>query len=74
VTAENSSAGPATNGGDVPETADPAPLERSERLIEEAQGASHAALVETDDDPGPETETGQEFPVPGDEQDSAERF
>jgi hypothetical protein len=58
----------------VPETADPAPLERSEQLIEEARGASHEALINTEDDPGPETETGQEFPVPGDEQDSAERF
>ncbi len=64
----------AENSNDVPETADPAALERSEQLIEDARGASHQALVDTDDDPGPETDTGQEFPVPGDEQDSAERF
>ena len=62
------------NSPDVPETADPELLERSEQLIEEARGASHQALLETEDDPGPETETGQEFPVPGDEQDAAERF
>jgi hypothetical protein len=64
----------ADNIDDVPDTADPALLERSEQLIEEARGASHEALLNTEDDPGPETETGQEFPVPGDEQDSAERF
>ena len=64
----------AENSDDVTETADPALLERSEKLIEEARGASHAALVETEDDPGPETETGQEFPVPGDDEDAAERF
>ena len=62
------------NNDDVSETADPELLERSEQLIEEARGASHQALVETEDDPGPETETGEEFPVPGDEQDTAERF
>ncbi len=62
------------NSNDVPESADPALLERSDQLIEDARGASHEALVETQDDPGPETATGQEFPVPGDEQDSAERF
>ena len=62
------------NNDDVSETADPELLERSEQLIEEARGASHQALVETEDDPGPETETGEEFPVPGDEQDAAERF
>lgn len=62
------------NSPDVPETADPTLLERSEQLIDEARGASHEALVETEDDPGPETESGEEFPVPGDEQDAAERF
>ena len=64
----------ADNRNDVPGTADPELLERSEQLIEEARSASHQALIETEEDPGPETETGQEFPVPGDEQDSAERF
>ena len=64
----------AENSNDVPETGDPSPLERSEHLIEEARGATHEALAETEDDPGPETETGQEFPVPGDDEDSAERF
>jgi HEAT repeat protein len=63
-----------TENNEVPETADPELLERSERLTEEARGSAHEALAETEDDPGPETRTGQEFPVPGDEQDAAERF
>lgn len=49
-------------------------LERSEQLIDEARGAAPAALRETADDPGPETSTGEDYPVPGDEDDTAERF
>lgn len=63
----------AENSSDLPETADPAPLERSQQLIDEARSATHAALAATEDDPAPETGTGQESPVPGDEQDPAER-
>lgn len=59
---------------DVPETADPEPLERAEKLVEEARSAAPAALVETAEDPGPETSSGEDFPVPGDRDDAAERF
>ena len=48
------------NSPDVPETADPAPLERSERLIEEARAASHEALSATEGDRAPGAGSGEE--------------
>ena len=51
----------ADNSNDVPGTADPELLERSEQLIEEARTASHDALE--DEDPAPMTAPGTEYPV-----------
>jgi hypothetical protein len=51
----------ADNRNDVPGTADPELLERSEQLIEEARTASRDALEE--DDPAPGTAPGTEYPV-----------
>ena len=49
-------------------------LERSEELIEDAQGAAQDALVHTDGDPDKEPYDADRFPKPGDEDDPAERF
>ena len=51
-----------------------AALERSEDLIEDAKGAAHEALADTDGDPDKEDFDAKRFPKPGDEDDAAERF
>ena len=59
-------AGSETDGGEA--------LERSEELIDDARGATHDALVNTDGDPDKEPFDAERFPKPGDEDDPAERF
>ena len=61
----------ADNSHDVPGSADPELLERSEQLIEEAKVASSAALE--DEDPAPGTAPGTEYPVAEDMTEATER-
>ena len=61
----------ADNSHDTPGTADPAPLEHAEQLIEEARTASSAALE--DEDPAPGTAPGTEYPVAEDMTEATER-
>lgn len=61
----------ADNHPDLPGSADPEPLERSEQLIQEAKTASSAALE--DEDPAPGTAPGTEYPVAEDMTEATER-
>jgi hypothetical protein len=57
----------ADDSPETPATADAAPLERSEELLDEARAAAQPALAETADDPGAETPDETDYPVPGDD-------
>ena len=61
----------ADNANDLPGSADPELLERSEQLIEEAKTASAAALE--DEDPAPGTAPGTEYPVAEDMTEATDR-
>ena len=63
-----------TDGTPGPDERDAEALEHSEQLIDDAKGAAPAALGETLDDPGANPSTAEDYPVPGDEDDDAERF